>query len=176
MKVSKNKTEYHLTTEEAKRHLNIESENTDYDIILEELISASVEAIEDETGRDYALTDYEITKEYFTGKELTIYIPNFLEITEISYTNADGNAEIIEAKKIHTKSRSFKIELPENIKTDLLTIRFKAGYEAGTLPRFILQAIKIQLTDFFEVERSSYTSNTYTYNKTIQRLLKNEML
>lgn len=163
-----------LSLEIAKKQLKVE----DLGIYDDELISECIEAAIDEAElyTNTNIRERKYTIKFTTWQQDFEFRKQYLQsVDSLSYIDADGAtqtlvvADTIEllavddyAQSIHFKEFDDLPTLKENI-NDAVTITVTVGYADGTVPKGILQGIKLLVTDNYDFrgERESkyYTSS-----------------
>jgi hypothetical protein len=165
--VTKVKSDYLITLDEAKAHLRIDT--SDEDSTIEDCIKAAVNHCENYIQKDIATTEVTILLEDFSGSLIDVDEGNLVSIDSVkdeSDTDLPYSKEPVRYYDSH-----FRIELDDWLNEQDVEIRIKTGYTVETLPPAIKQSIKIKIADLFDVERNSYNLNNQTVNNAINNLL-----
>ena len=172
------KTTYPVSLSEAKKHLNIESDFTDDDSYITQLIKEATSNAENYIDGDIALTSSVYTVYDFGGSVVTVGVAPFISIEDdgFSYLDDDNNAVVLNVNnkaiaRIQKGLQKFKIILESVISTEELTITFASGYAANGAPEAIKRAILLQIGDWFDVERGSLVSKSFNNTDAFYRTL-----
>jgi uncharacterized phiE125 gp8 family phage protein len=145
-----------LTLAQAKKQLRIEESFIDEDELIQSFIDAAVEMSEKFIGGHILPKVMTIKADSFCNPLVFEAFP-LKEITSIKYFPANGDAQVIldSAEYFLTKESDkvfrlrFKNETPgTEIRYDAVTYEIKVGME--TIPKPIVQAIKLQVADMYE--------------------------
>lgn len=176
---------------ELKSHLRIENSVTDEDNLLDSIIKASREHVEDITGR-YLLTqtwDYSIQDWPDSG---FIKLPGgkLQSVTSVKWKDTDGASTTLTLTTdylVETNGEQCgRIVLPYGgswptgslYPSNPITIQFKAGWTTAALvPYQIKSAIKLICADLYSNRESQIVSGQiYQINKTVKNLLASKKL
>jgi len=164
----KTKTAYPLTLEEVKKHLRIDPDEFDDDSYLENFIlKAATRYCENFIDRDIALTSNVLTYPDFYDEYLRVDEGNLVSIDHI----ISDTSTLITGYTYTQEDTFFEISFDSYIDNDPLTVQFTTGYEEGTCPEEIMQAILIKCGDLYDVERSSYTLGSAKKEAIVDRIL-----
>lgn len=163
---TKTKLNYPVSLDEAKRHLRIDdSWDKDNDYI-RNLIYAATEKCEQYIGKDISETENVLKIWDFIGSDFYVEEGNFLELTSVQASDASTSLSVEETQVYYNR---FYVELTSYTNQDPLYVNYKTGYEPGSVPSIIKQAVLVKIGDFYDNERSSY--NKDRDNRTFERLL-----
>lgn len=176
--IVKTKTVFPLVAADLKDQLNIDSDFTDDDALIDKKIKAAFLDAEKVTGRDILVTVNELEIEEFSGTELTIDECPYHSIDTITVFDSEDVETVIDVATLKVRRRkiSFKIIFPENVDAYRLVIVFKTGYEI--LPENVTEAIAIKVNDLYDIERTSMVvgvnfRNTEAFNHLLSGLVVN---
>jgi len=164
--ITKTRNIYHVSLDDAKMQLKIDSDETFDDDLINQLIQAALEIAENYIEKSIAETDVTFTIYDFAGDVINIPEGNYISLTKIE--DSDSNEYTQDHIRIYDDH--FEIELDEYIDVDVLTVTFKAGYASGSCPEPIKRAILIKVDDLYNTERGSYTLSLQN-NRTFERYL-----
>lgn len=169
MKVVKTKSLYPVSLDEVKQHLRIDlNNNEDDDYIEKSIIKAATRKAENFIGKDIALTSSVYTTWDFVGQYLTIAEGNFVSLNEI----ITDSSTLITNYEVESDNHAFQIDFLTSQLQDPLTLKYTTGYsDTDDVPEEIKQAILVECGNMFDMERSSYTSNSVKKNDVFERLL-----
>jgi len=153
-----------VSLDEIKANLNLYTDFTDDDELLDGLISVAVDYVENFTRR--ALLTQTIT---LTCDGFPLYFeverPVLQSVTSIQYIDSDGNTQTLDSSKYTVDTASIPARIVEAYGEtwpstqgviNSVTIIYVAGYtSAENVPKQIKQAIKILVGDFYK-DRESY--------------------
>lgn len=165
--MTKEKTLYHITLDEAKQHLRIDSGETSYDTEITSLIQTAYQICENYIAKDIAKTTTTLNIYDFSGSEIEIGEGNYISISGI--TDEDGNDLSYVVKKVYNSS--FIIELDNDVNNKDITVVYITGYNENKLPSPIKQAILMKISDLYDTERTSYITTGIKKNDSIELLL-----
>ena len=166
------------TLAEAKKQVQIETADTDDDVLLSILISVAAENIEDDVNSDVLETTNELT--YTIGDEHkdtidTIYRIQLSPLISVSKIEKylSGAWSDISADDYHVTSNfsSFEVEFLQTITAEKLRFTFKTGYTDATRPLVIKQAALLRVADMYTTERQGYNLNNLVETRAYSRLL-----
>ena len=156
---------------EAKEHLNVTS--SDDDALIDSLIIASREYVENYLQRALATQTWDIFLDAFSNK-MEISLPPLQSITSIKYIDTDGNEQTLSSSiySVDTAAEPGIIRLAYNQSwpstrpdANAVTIRAVCGYgnSWNDIPKAITQAIKLLIGHWYEV-REPVVIGTITGN------------
>lgn len=166
--ITKTKTNYHIELSTAKKHLRIDDVFAADDDMIEGLIEAAIEICENYIEKDIAITSNVMKLPDYVGSSVVITEGNLINVTGIT---AGTTTIDVSGCTVYINRDYFMIELPQSYdcnNTELI-VEFQTGFQV--LPKAIKSAVLIQLGDLYDVDRSNYTFNNYSNNKTSERLL-----
>lgn len=176
MPISKTKSLYHVSLNEAKRHLRIETDYTEDDDYINALIKAASNYCENYIGKDITYTTNEYNIFDFTGDIIRIDEGNLIEVQSV-ISDASVSLDIGVTKKFYNY---FEIELTDTVSytSDYtpLTVNFTTGYNENECPAEIVQAIYIKITDLYDEERSDYVWSGKPKTNVVETLLNSHKL
>jgi hypothetical protein len=165
MPITKVKSDYFITLQEAKDHLRVDTINEDSYIM--NLIKSAVEHSENFINKDIAATTSTLVLKDFIGGTIEIDEGNFISITSVK----DALNNSLTYSDLCIYDSSFKFLLDASLPEQDITIIFKTGYTNATLPYPLRQYIMIKIADFYDIERSSYN-----FNNLVRQNLENTIL
>lgn len=140
----------------AKQQLRIESDFTAEDTLIQTMIDAAVIAAEDYMGCKIVDSDVVLNLDQL---EVVTNIPlPVRSVTSLKYFPSSG-AEVTMPDTDYKllrfgKENGIRITtywIPEtDTRYDAVTIAFKTGYTAGTVPKPIIQAVLLQISDMYD--------------------------
>lgn len=146
-----------LTVAQAKKQLRIEDSITDEDELIQSYIDAAVVNCENFIGGHIIPGDLVLTFDKFESPVVFEAFP-LKEITSVTYFSNDATVTLDPAKYALTKQSEkvyklrFKEDTPDADKRfDAVTITIACGYPGNTIPKPIIQAIKLQVADMYEI-------------------------
>jgi hypothetical protein len=162
------KNSYPVNLEEAKRHLRLDIDFDKDDDYIRSLIEAATEKCEEYIGKDLSYTENTLTVFSFIGSGLMIPEGNFHSF--ISAVTDASVAVPIESTEIGYNRVYVKFS-NDSVSSDPLIVKYKTGYEPGTTPSLIKQAVLVKVGDLYDNERSSYSSGNAKNDNAFERLL-----
>lgn len=160
---------YPVTLSEAQNQLNICDTNIDEDTLIQSYIMAATKEAEQLIQKDIARTN-NISKLWdFSGIDTIINEGNFVEVTGI--TGADDASIGWDTNETRGYHEYFNLELNSSVSADPLIVTYITGWEAENCPEIIKLAIKIKVTDYYDMERQDYIIGASKNNKVFERLL-----
>jgi len=174
--IAQTKTTYHISLSEAKKHLNIESDFTDDDAYITQLIKEATSNAENYIDGDIALTSNVYTEYDFGGSVITITVSPLISVSAISYLDDNDSPVAIDpddldVARVQKGLQKFKIILESVISTNELTVTFTSGYAANGAPEALKRAVLLQIGDWFDVERGSLVSKSFNNTDAFYRTL-----
>lgn len=146
-----------LTVAQAKKQLNIESDFTDQDDLIESYIDAAVEACENYIG-GYIIPGSLVLSYSKFEKEFIFEAFPFKSITSVKYYSGDAQQTLSTENYALTKTNNktyclrIKSDLPQtDDRHDAVEITISVGFEGNKIPKPIVQAIKLQVANMYEV-------------------------
>lgn len=140
----------------AKQQLRIEDEFTQDDDLIQSIIDAAVVASQDYMGCQIVDSDVVVNMDALS-KVMLLPVPA-RSITSLKYfpeSGAEITMNVADYKLLQFgKENSIRL-IPETVPTtaqryDAVTITFKSGYAADTVPKPIIQAILLQISDMYD--------------------------
>jgi hypothetical protein len=169
MKISKAKSIFPITLDEAKRHLRIDADYFEDDAYIENaIIKSATRFCENFIDKDIAYTSNIYTLYDFYDSYLRVDEGNLLSVSDVSI-----NGTLYNDYDLKTFRDYFTLDWDHYIggADNTMTIEFTSGYETGECPEEIKQAILIKCGDLYDVERSSYTLGSNKKNEIVERML-----
>jgi len=165
-----------ILIDSVKQQLRIESDFTDDDSFIQELIPDATKLAEDYTGQTIALTEFTYTLYNWSGSELTISETPFYSIISLQYKNDLGvMVDIPDEYIVDKKVGSFTLHFDSTVNYKEIVFKFKSGYESSNVPRNIKRAILVKCSDLYDTERGSYSYNAKSI-QTFERLLAGSVI
>ncbi|WP_017732717.1 head-tail connector protein [Nafulsella turpanensis] len=161
----------HITLQEIKHQTKVSEAYTADDIELNNLLKVATDMAGNYIENVIALTSFETKTGEFSGTKITINRGHFYGIDSITYTDRYNQTITVTAFEVEAEDRQFTITFDSWIDATEMTINFKCGFDALTIPPVVKQAILIKLTDLYDIERASYTSGSFQLNKAFENLL-----
>lgn len=165
MGITKVKSDYIITLAEAKAHLRVDT--TTEDTYITSLIKSAVDYVENYLNKDVVETINTLVIPNFSGFLVEVDEGNFASITSVK--NAANETILTQYLRVYDSYFEFSLETGQS-QSDI-TVVFKTGYVAATLPPSIRQYILIKIGDLYDVERNSYAFNTITRQRLEEMLL-----
>ncbi|QDV86923.1 head-tail connector protein [Planctomycetes bacterium TBK1r] len=149
---------YPVSVADAKKQLEIATDDTAHDDQLTELIAAATEQWEHDTQYVCVSSTYEYLLDCFPAGSRAIRLPVRPVTSLTSVTYLDGSSSETLATTVADLDRKkdflalkYEQEWPSiTTQTDAIVITFEAGYAASQCPRFIRRAILLQVAKWFE--------------------------
>lgn len=176
-----------LTTAEAKSHLRVDGSNDD--ALIDALITASREHVEETTRRALITQTWELSLDCFPSMSWprsgsVIWIPRspLQSVTKIDYVNTAGTTETLDASRyrVDSKSEPARVTEAENENwpltdgvTNAVTVEFEAGYgdDASDVPQGIKQAMLLLIGHWYENREAAAPENLSEHPKAVDALL-----
>ena len=175
-----------LTLSEAKRHLNIELTDTDNDVYIRSLVDAAHTRIEQITKRK--LLTQTVT-EYFDdwpdGEYFELPYGKLQSVASVKYKDSDGDESTFSSDDyiVETNTEKGRVVLAYGESWPTVTlypskpiyIEYVCGYGANSsdVPVDFIHAIKMQISDMYEVRETNIVGVGVTINRldTVKHLL-----
>jgi len=166
------------TLAEAKKQVQIETSDTDDDVLLSMLINVAAENVEQDINSDVLETTNEIT--YVVGDEEnepvdTVYriqLSPLISVSKVEKYAAGVWSEIdADLYKVKSNFSSFQIEFLQSVSAEKLRFTFKTGYPDADRPLVIKQAALLRIADMYTTERQGYNLNNLVETRAYSRLL-----
>jgi len=171
MYITKTKTQYPVTTEEARDHLNILiGEQPEKNTYITNLIKVTTEEVEQILLYDVALTTNVLELDDFADSYVEVLEGNLKEFLSVQVNDTSIDYDKIETPRLRIPD-SFKIFLNSVVSANPLKLEFTTGWDADNVPAPIKQAILIRISDLFDTERGNYGYNNVINLKASERLL-----
>jgi len=164
--ITKTRTAYHITLDDAKQHLRIDAGETFDDEQINQMIQQAVEIAENYIEKSIAVTTCEMTIYDFIGDVIRVPEGNYLSVTSVK----DGDDVEYDVEQVRIYDDHFEIELDTPINVDSLVVTFETGYSVGSCPGPIKRAVLVKVADLYDTERGSYTLSLQN-NKTFEMIL-----
>ncbi len=150
--ISKTKSDYHVTLQEAKRHLRLDDDFTQDDDYIQSLIKAAHEIAENYIEKDITKTTDVLIRYDFAGGIIRVNEGNLVSITSIEIAETETPlADFL----TYVYRDSYQVDLDSTIDTTKLTLTFITGYLKDACPYQIRQAILIKIGDLYDFDRAS---------------------
>lgn len=169
----------------AKRHLRVDGNLEDADI--DKLISAAVDFVEEDTGRQIMPATWQATFDRFPHGRWPLELPRppLLSVSEVTYLDSDGVEQTWDAAEYQVYApagpfaRNGHVQPIPNERypttrraTNAVTVEFEAGYaDVEQVPQVAVAAIQIVLADLFEHREGHVVGETVSANPVLDRLL-----
>jgi uncharacterized phiE125 gp8 family phage protein len=166
-----------LPLEDVKKHLSVEAD--DEDELIQQIVYAAIEVIEDETGHRIGVR---AVSEQFRGFEaIRLRAWPLLSVTSIDYFDASGEPATLDASlvRLSAAKRPGRLVLKSGMwpassaAADAVGVTVQAGYEPDDVPHRLRQAALIMIADLYG-QRESWTPGSATkvpVSLTVERLL-----
>lgn len=173
-----------VSLQEAKKHLRIDTDNTDHDIDIAFQLTAARQWVEKYTGRK--MMTQTVTKywhDWPSGDYFVIPYGNLQSVTSVKYKDTDGDQTTWDTDDyiVDTDEEPGRVVLAYGeswptttlYPTNAIEIIFSCGYGAyaGHVPEPIKHAIKIYLADLFENRESIIVGTSTNKLRNIEALL-----
>lgn len=157
----KTKTGTPVTLAEAKAQLRIESVFTADDTLVQSLIAAAIDRVEQDTNSDVLVTDNVLTFEPENGfQNYTIYQSPYKAFTKLEINISGTWADAADTTfKIEYGFSKIELTMLAAVNADLIRLTYKTGYADADIPKVLKQAILLKVADLYDSERSGYTLN-----------------
>lgn len=146
-----------VTLAQAKKQLRIESSFTDEDDLIQSYIDAAVVNCENYIGGHIIPGDLVLTYDKFSSPVVFEAFP-LKSITAVKYYANDTEVTLADTKYALTKQNDkvYKLRFKEDLPTtdtrfDAVKITIACGFAGNTIPKPIVQAIKLQIADMYEI-------------------------
>ena len=146
-----------VTLAQAKKQLRIEAAFTDEDELIQSYIDAAVVNCENFIGGHIIPGDLVISYDKFESPVVFEAFP-LKTITSVKYFAADVETTLAPEKYSLTKQseKVFKLRFKEDTPStdkrfDAVTITIACGFAENAIPKPIIQAIKLQIADMYEI-------------------------
>lgn len=146
-----------VTLAQAKKQLRIESALTDEDDLIQSYIDAAVVNCQNFIGGHIIPGDMVISYDKFESPVVFEAFP-LKTITSVKYFAEDVETTLDATKYSLTKQseKVFKLRFKEDTPStderfDAVTITVACGFPSNTIPKPIIQAIKLQIADMYEI-------------------------
>lgn len=146
-----------VTVAQAKKQLRIEADFTDEDDLIQSYIDAAVANCENFIGGHIIPGELVISYDKFESPVVFEAFP-LKTITSVKYFTADVETTLDAAKYSLTKQseKVFKLRFKEDTPStdtrfDAVTITVACGFAGNAIPKPIIQAIKLQIADMYEI-------------------------
>lgn len=153
-----------LSLDEVKANLNLFTDFTDDDELLDSMIDAAVDCVENFTRRSLLTQTITLTCDGFPIF-FEIERPVLQSVTSIQYVDSDGNTQTLASSGYTVDTASTPGRIVEaygetwpstQSVINSVTVIYVAGYtSAANVPNQIKQAIKVLVSDFYK-DRESY--------------------
>ena len=146
-----------VTLAQAKKQLRIESSFTDEDDLIQSYIDAAVVNCENYIGGHIIPGDLVLTYDKFASPVVFEAFP-LKTITSVKYYADDVEVTLAAEKYALTKQNDkvYKLRFKEDTPTtderfDAVKITVACGFAGDVIPKPIIQAIKLQIADMYEI-------------------------
>lgn len=173
-----------VSVADAKKQLEISSSDTVHDAQLTELIEASREQFEDDTGLITTQQTFELRLDMFPlGKEvIRLPVRPVASVSSVTYTDGTNDEATLAGTVYQLDSRGRELFLKYDqewpaieSQSESVVITFVAGYAtAAAVPRLIKRAIALQVGKWFQ-DRDMMTSENFQHDRAYERIVKRLM-
>lgn len=146
-----------VTLAQARKQLRIEDSFTDEDELIQSYIDAAVVNCENFIGGHIIPGDLVINYDKFESPVVFEAFP-LKSVTSVKYFTSDVETTMDAAKYSLTKQseKVFKLRFKEDTPStdtrfDAVTITVACGFTGNVIPKPIIQAIKLQIADMYEI-------------------------
>lgn len=147
-----------ITLAQAKKQLRIEDSFADENDLIQSYIDAAVVNCENFIGGHIIPGDLVLQLDKLENPVIFEAFP-LKSITSVKYYDNDGTEQTLNASKYALTKQSekvFKLRFKEDLPTtekrfDAVTITVACGFPGDAIPKPIVQAIKLQLSDMYEI-------------------------
>jgi len=156
-----------VTLEQAKKQLRIEATFEDEDELIQSYIDAAVANCENYIGGHIIPGDLVLTFDAFDSPVVFEAFP-LKSITSIKYF-IEGNEETLEPEKYaltNPTDKVYKLRFKEDLPTtderfDAVTITVACGFSEDKIPKPIIQAVKLMVSQMYEYREDSFQNNVF---------------
>lgn len=157
---TRTKTGSLVTLAQAKKQLHIESDFTEDDDYITELIEVATEQVEADINSDILDTENTLIVETNFQSLIQIQQSPLRLFSKLEYF--DGTEwKTVDATDYTTETyfHYFEVEINSQFSCEQLRFTFKTGYTASTYPKLLRHAALLRITDLFDNERQGYLMN-----------------
>ena len=164
-----------ITLTEAKAHLRVDVDADD--TLITSQIKAARMHCEAFTRRAFVTQTLDLALDAWAAGNLELWRPPLQSVTSVTYTDADGNATVLDAANYEVDTYDGRIRFTSLPAATLrhmsgVVIRYVAGYgDAEDVPEIIKQAILLTLGDLYLFRESSITQAVNEIPLSAQMLL-----
>lgn len=155
-----------VSLEEAKKHLRLEGVLDDEDDLIQSMITAAREMAEGKLNRTLVRRQLEVAS--FEWGAIALRKPPFVQVDSVSYFDANGNEQTLDADQITVTTRSeparvalspaFRQYAPQlGHQEEAVIVRYTAGYAPGEVPQMICAWIKLVIGALYQNRESFVT-------------------
>jgi len=156
-----------VTLAQARKQLRIEDSFTDEDDLIESYIDAAVANCENFIGGHIIPGDLVITYDRFESPVIFEAFP-LKTITTVKYFIDDVETTLDSAAYVLTKQseKVYKLRFKEDTPTtderfDAVTITVACGFAGNVIPKPIIQAIKMMVSQMYEYREDTFQNNVF---------------
>ena len=166
--IEKLKTVYHVSLEEARKHLRLDDDYIQDDNLIQAYIDAAHNIAENEILKDISKTTNVLTRHDYAGSVIRVNEGNLISITSIEIQESE--TPLSNFNTFIYRDR-FRIELDQEIDTEELTVTFQTGFDSGKCPPAIKTAILLKIEDLYGTLRGSFVMGGLTNTGAFEALL-----
>jgi hypothetical protein len=169
---TRDKTGSLATLAQAKKQLHIESDFTEDDDYIEELIEVATETVEQDINSDILDTENELTVTTTYQSLVQVQQSPLRLFSKLEYHDG-SDWKTVESTEytIETYFHYFEVEINTTFTCEKLRFTFKTGYTASTYPAQLRHACLLRITDLFDTERQGYKAAHIVENKAYAQLI-----
>lgn len=154
---TRTKTGSLVTLAQAKKQLHIETDFTDDDDYIEELIEVATEQVEGDINSDILDTENELEVEVTYAPRMQVMQSPMRTFSKLERYWDDTWEEISsDDYTVEKYFHYFTVEFDEQFECEKLRFTFKTGYTSSTYPTILRHAALLRITDLFDNERQGY--------------------
>ena len=170
MNTVQTKTEYPISLDELKRHLNILLSFTDDDTYLSDTIQEGTQVNEQYIDKDIADTTYDVTGDITNVSKLEFPKGFFQSLETITV----GGVDIKPTTTVKILVDYFTLEF-EQAQTGALVLQFKTGFTAATVKKDLKRACLMKCGELYDADRDNYTSKNIVRSGAVETILNRYM-
>lgn len=166
MFIEKTKTYDNISLQELKEHLNVASDDNDYDSVLNRLIESAVNLVKKDIAEDIAATTGTTTEYCIYTSCYQISEP--VTIVSISATTTTGSVSAISDYTVRKYSSYTEIIFDTGVNAETLQVVYTSGM--STIPEPLKSAIFIKVGELFN-DRDGYINVNVRESKAYNRII-----
>ena len=170
----KTRTYTNIDLDQIKNHLRLDANFNDDDAYLLTLAQVAIDEIEKSIGSTVAYTTLTLEDIYVYDRYYTIKTNNINSIQSVHYYSpiyGDGTSYTASTYYLYKNSDDWIVDFVSPIAADYFYIEFTAGFDEGSLPALLHQAMLVKIAEYYDFDRSGQVQTNAKASGLFQKLI-----